>query len=90
MFYHQSSVYSPRIKPLTQEQIFLDMQNIKRNMSLERFRKVYALLPESEKKLTIIVIGEQKITWEQAHEEITKNSPLGNGIQQKLEKLEII
>jgi len=59
-------------------------------MSLERFRKVYALLPEAEKQLTVVVIDDKNINWDKAHEEITKNTPLGNDIQRKLEELKII
>jgi len=59
-------------------------------MSLDKFRKVYSLLPDSEKKLTIIVIDNQKYTWEEAYNEIVKNSDIGKTIQKKLEKLNII
>ena len=59
-------------------------------MSLERFRKVYSLLPESEKKLAIITIEDKAVTWEQAYAEIAKDTHLGQQIQEKLEKLNII
>ncbi|HLC39469.1 MAG TPA: hypothetical protein VJJ76_01155 [archaeon] len=59
-------------------------------MSLDKFRKVYSLLPDSEKKLTIIVIDNQKYSWEEAYNEIVKNSDIGKTIQKKLEKLNII
>jgi len=59
-------------------------------MSLDRFRKVYSLLPDSEKKLTIILINDGKYTWEEAYSEIVKNTNVGKEIQKKLEKLKII
>ena len=59
-------------------------------MSLERFRKVYSLLPESEKKLTVVVIDNEPITWDQAYNEIKTNTELGKKIQDKLEELELI
>lgn len=59
-------------------------------MSLDGFRKVYSLLPESEKKLVIVVIDDKKYTWQESHDEIIKNTAVGNKIQKKLEKLRII
>ena len=59
-------------------------------MSLERFRKVYSLLPESEKKLAVITVDDKAITWEQAYTEIGKDTDIGKQIQEKLEKLNII
>ncbi len=59
-------------------------------MSLERFRKVYSLLPESEKKLTVVVIDNEPIIWDQAYNEIKTNTELGKKIQDKLEELELI
>jgi len=59
-------------------------------LSKEKFRKVYALLPESEHKLTIVTIDDRKISWEEANREIMKDSDLGKTIQKKLEDLKII
>ena len=63
-------------------------------MSLERFRKVYSLLPESEKKMIVIVIGEgetaRKITWEEAYKEIKDDSKFGAVLQKVLEELDLI
>jgi len=59
-------------------------------MSLDRFRKVYSLLPDREKNLIVIVIDNRKYAWEEAYSEIVKNTDIGKSIQKKLEKLNII
>ena len=59
-------------------------------MSLERFIKVYASLPLEERKLTIVIIDDQPISWIRAHEEIKKDTELGKKIQKKLEEEDII
>jgi hypothetical protein len=59
-------------------------------MSLERFMKVYSYLPLEERKLTIVVIGGQPINWKRAYEEIKKETKLGEQIQKKLIKLNLI
>lgn len=59
-------------------------------MSLERFRKVWAVLPEAERRLTVVVIDGRSITWEAAHREVAANTQLGRAIQTKLEELGLI
>lgn len=59
-------------------------------MSLDRFRKVFSIIPESEKKKPVIVIDDKTFTWEDAHQEILKNTEMGKQIQRKLEELNII
>jgi len=59
-------------------------------MSLNKFRRIWALLPKEEQKLPILVIDDKEITWERAHKEIAKNTELGKKIQKKLEKLNLI
>ena len=59
-------------------------------MSLERFRKVFSIIPESEKNKPIVVIDDKPISWIEAHKEISENTELGKKIQGKLEELNII
>lgn len=59
-------------------------------MSLERFRKVYSILPEKEKTMVIVVVDDKEYTWEEAYRQIKENSELGKIIQRKLEGLDII
>ncbi len=60
-------------------------------MSLEKFRKVWSLLPERERKLPIVVVNDEVITWEKAYEEIMiKKSKLGKKIQEKMENLRLL
>ena len=67
-----------------------DFQSKGVKMGLERFRAVYSRLPEDEKKQVVVVLDEQKISWETAFREIAKNSDEGKRIQKKLEELDII
>ena len=61
------------------------------SMSLEKFRKVWSLLPEQERKLPIVVVNDEVITWEKAYEEIIiKKSELGKKIQKKMENLKLL
>lgn len=59
-------------------------------MSIERFRKVFSVIPESEKKKPILVIGNRIITWEEAFKEISSKTKLGEKIQKNMEELDII
>lgn len=59
-------------------------------MSLERFRKVYSLLPDSERKMVIVIIDERTFTWEEAYKEIKDGSELGERVQKGLEDLDLI
>lgn len=53
-------------------------------MSLERFIKVYTSLPIEERKLTVIIVDDQPISWLMAHREIKNNTELGKKIQERL------
>lgn len=59
-------------------------------MSLEKFRKVFSLLPEAERKLIVVVIDNKLMTWEATYKEIKENTELGKKMQKKLEDLNII
>lgn len=59
-------------------------------MSIERFRKVFSVIPDSEKKKPIIVIDDKTVTWGDAFKEISGKTRVGEKIQKKLEELEII
>ncbi len=59
-------------------------------MSMERFRKVFSVIPDSEKSKPILVLDEKIITWKDAFREISNKTDLGNQIQRMLEALEII
>ena len=60
------------------------------NEHTERFKKVYANLPEAEKKITIVIIDGKNINWEQANKEITNKTELSSKIIEKLISQEII
>lgn len=55
-------------------------------MSLERFRKVWAQLPETERKLPIVIVRGEPVSWEKTFEEILKKSEVGEEIQKILEE----
>ena len=57
---------------------------------IERFEKVYFNLPEAEKKLVIVIVDNEKITWEKANKEIKDKTELGKKIIDKLISHEII
>lgn len=59
-------------------------------MSRERFRKVYSVLPEAERNLTVVAIDKKSITWKKAFDEIMKDTNLGKRIQKRLEQLKLI
>lgn len=46
--------------------------------------KVYSFLPLEERKLTVIVIGSEPISWAKAYKEIKEKTPLGDRILKKL------
>lgn len=57
---------------------------------VQKFRSVYSNIPEAEKRLTIVIIDDKKISWEKANKEIEKKTELGERIIDKLISLEII
>ena len=59
-------------------------------MSIERFRKVYDKLPFKERDLPILIIDDEKITWNRAYREIKNGTALGRKIARKLVELEIL
>lgn len=59
-------------------------------MSIGKFRKVYSVLPDDEKKKPILVVNDKIITWNDAFSEISSKTELGGQIQKKLEELDII
>lgn len=56
----------------------------------ERFTFVYSNLPLQERKMPVLVIDKQPITWEMAYREIKEKTILGKRIGGKLIKLGII
>lgn len=59
-------------------------------MSLERFRKVYAHLPEAEREMPIIIVNDVKMSWEKVYKELITETILGKKIQKRLEEMDII
>ncbi|MBI5635815.1 hypothetical protein HY993_02530 [Candidatus Micrarchaeota archaeon] len=57
---------------------------------LDKFMKVYSALPLEERKLPVVVIGDEPINWDMAHIEIRGNTVLGANIAEKLTALKII
>ncbi len=53
-------------------------------MSLEKFLKVYASLPITERNNIVVLIDDQPISWLMAYREIKNNTELGKKIQEKL------
>jgi len=56
----------------------------------EKFTAVYFNLPLQERRLPIVVIDEQPITWEMTYREMRHKTKLGKKIGEKLVRLEII
>lgn len=57
---------------------------------LDRFMKVYSILPLEERKMPVVVIDNAPINWNMAHLEIKNNTALGGKIVEKLIELKII
>lgn len=55
-----------------------------------RFIKVYSNLSITERKLPILVIDDEPISWNVAYNEIRNKTRLGNKILEKLVKLDLI
>jgi hypothetical protein len=56
----------------------------------ERFMRVYDNLPLSERKLPVVVINDEPISWAMCYAQIKQRTKLGKKIGEKLIKLEII
>lgn len=56
----------------------------------ERFFKVYSGVPVEERKNPVVVIDDQPINWNLAHEEISNETARGKKILETLIDLEII
>lgn len=57
---------------------------------LDKFMKVYSNLPIGERKLPVVVIGDDPISWKMSYLEIKHSTPLGLSIAQQLIELKII
>ncbi len=57
---------------------------------LDRFMKVYSGLPLEERKLPVVVIGSEPISWNMAYAEIKENTKLGLQVAEKMVELKII
>lgn len=55
-----------------------------------RFFKVYANLPIEERKLTVVMVDEEPISWNLAHEEIKNETKRGEKILKSLMELGLI
>jgi hypothetical protein len=56
----------------------------------EIFLKVYSFLPIEERKLTVVIIDSQPISWARAYLEIKEDTALGKRILKKLEERGLI
>ncbi|MBI2675720.1 MAG: hypothetical protein HYX24_04640 [Candidatus Aenigmarchaeota archaeon] len=59
-------------------------------MSMERFMKVYSYLPLEERKLTVLVMDGEPISWARAYKEIRDKTGLGDKILRKMAEKDII
>ena len=59
-------------------------------MDTERFRRIFARLPEPEKKLPVVKIEDNIYSWEDSYKEIVNNTATGEKIYKKLIEEEII
>lgn len=60
------------------------------SLVLSRFTEVYFSLPLKERKLAIIVVDDNPISWKLAYNEIRNRTGLGTTILQRLTQLDII
>ena len=58
--------------------------------ALERFVKVFSSLPLEERIQSVVVIGNQPISWNMAYNEIKHNTEFGKKIGKKLIDMDII
>lgn len=56
----------------------------------ERFLKIYSNIPLSLRNETILVLGNEPLTWNVAYIEVFNSTPKSREILQKLEELKII
>lgn len=59
-------------------------------MSKEKFLKVYANLPETERNQIIAIVDNKPYSWNIAYHEIIKDTELGKKILKKIEELELL
>ena len=59
-------------------------------MDIARFMKIYSFLPIEERKLTVVVIDGEPISWVRAYKEIKDKTPLGEAIFNKLVEKNLI
>ena len=57
---------------------------------LDRFMTVYSSLPLEERKLPVVVVSSEPISWNMAYAEIKANTELGLQIAEKMVVLKII
>lgn len=59
-------------------------------MDIDKFRNVFARLPEAEKKLPIVKIDNKFYSWNKCYKEIVNKTELGEKIYKKLENYGLI
>jgi hypothetical protein len=59
-------------------------------MDIDKFRNIFARLPEAEKKLPIVKIDNRFYTWEECFREVANKTELGEKIYKKLKDYELI
>ncbi len=59
-------------------------------MTKEKFLKVYANLPESERSQVIVIIDDKPYSWNVAYIEIRSDTQLGKKIIKKMEGMGIL
>ena len=88
-FFSVKNIPKDRIsKLIISNRINLIMENFKK--LTERFRIVFSRLPAGERKLPIVKIDKKIFTWEEAYDEIKKNTKVGKEILKKLKKMGIL
>jgi len=59
-------------------------------MSKEKFLRVYANLPETERSQIIAIVDNEPYTWNIAYHEIINDTLLGKKILKKLEEMNLL
>ena len=59
-------------------------------MTKDRFLKVYANLPETERSQVIVIIDDKPYSWNVAYIEISSDTQLGKKIVKKMESMGIL
>ncbi len=57
---------------------------------VDKFRKIFSRLPEGEKKMPIVKVDDKIMTWEEAYDEIIKETEKSKLILKKLEEMGIL